>query len=218
MVVESYQEVLKDCKDFNPQVQLVAVSKKQPIKKIQSLIQAIPGVVLGESFLQEWLEKSQELTGDYKVHFIGNLQSNKIKKIVESFDVIESVGTDKHLTKISQVASGCSKKQAVYLQVNISNDESKAGFLEGELVDKFPSYLKLPNIEILGLMTITKNYEDKSLLVGDFQKMNSLRSLLSQKYNMPLKLSMGMSADYLLALEAGSDVVRVGSRIFGMRD
>ena len=197
---------------------LLVVSKKQSPERMQTLIDYQPGIQFGENYVQEFELKKPHLAGNYQVHLIGPLQSNKVRKAVSLFNVIQSVGSLKIAELISQEAEKQGKIQKVFLQVNISEDQGKAGFLRAEIEDLFFKIIALPNLEILGLMTITRFYSNIEDVVPDFQQMSSLRERILKRYQIPnLLLSMGMSADYDLAIKAGADLVRVGTSIFGER-
>ncbi len=197
---------------------LLAVSKKQPPEIVQMLIDQFPGIMIGENYVQEFAEKEKLLKGDFKAHLIGPLQSNKIKKAVSLFAVIQSVSSLKIAEQISKEATKINKVQQIYLQVNISEDLKKSGFAAEELLAIFPVIKDLPNVEILGLMTITKYYSKILDVLPDFEQMVRLRDNIGLKFGvLSLGLSMGMSSDYQLAVQAGADLVRVGTDIFGKR-
>ncbi len=226
IVLQNYQRVLDQIRAvakeqmLSPEkIKLLAVSKKQSTDLIQLLIDTYPGVLLGENYVQEYAEKSLVLKGDFQVHLIGPLQSNKVKKAVQLFDVIQSVSSWKIAELISKEAVKMNKIQKVYLQVNISKDQDKSGFLESELLLSIGKFRQLSGLEIIGLMTITKYYSNVTEVLPDFEQMAKLRDLLiADSQFESLGLSMGMSADYLLAVKSGADLVRVGTDIFGSRE
>jgi pyridoxal phosphate enzyme (YggS family) len=210
-------------------ITLVAVSKKQPAQKMMAYIEycrdrgALP--VFGESYLQEYLEKKKNLEGvSYKVHMIGRLQSNKVKQSVELFDVIESVSSQKLAEQVNEAAREIGKTQQVYIQVNISGDPSKAGFLADECLSFFDRHLKsYSNLDVRGLMTITRMYDTPELVRADFSELRDLREMIyAQKIfssgQNALELSMGMSADFDIAIEEGATVIRLGTALFGERN
>lgn len=210
-------------------VTLVAVSKTHPadrIRQISTLLteRGVP-VVIGENYVQEWREKSAAVPGPLKVHFIGTLQSNKCREAVELFDLIETIHKPdlaKELNKRSQQAG---KVQQGFLQVNISSDDDKSGFSVAALrafLDSSAS--KLPHLKVSGLMTITRFYERAEAVRPDFVALRELRDLIVRDYQghslltPALGLSMGMSADFPIAIEEGADFVRVGTALFGSRE
>lgn len=206
-------------------VQIIAVSKKQEANKMQDWInfckdQGI-SAVFGENYLQEYEKKAPVLSGDFETHFIGVLQSNKVRKSIELFEVIQTVHSDKLASLINTEALKQNKQQRIFLQVNISEDSKKSGFLIPDLIcfieDRLNNY---HSISLEGLMTITEFYSDNNLTKSDFKKLaelrEELRSMFPEKCH-SLKLSMGMSADFELAIEEGSDYVRIGTALFGER-
>ena len=224
MIIARYQEILKQIDESCQQVgrnsknvKLVAVSKRQELEKINQLLASDDTITLGENYVQEFAEKKADLIGSYEAHFIGPLQSNKAKKAVELFDVIQSVDSLKLFGKINKAAENLNKKQKVFIQVNISEDTNKSGFLAEDLKQQLDDIIAHAAIDVLGLMTITRYYSKREDVLPDFQKMNELRVDLQQDLGVKLLLSMGMSADYDLAIKAGSDLVRVGTAIFGAR-
>ncbi|MCL4135478.1 UNVERIFIED_CONTAM: hypothetical protein GTU68_035798 [Idotea baltica] len=176
-------------------------------------------IIFGENYVKEYADKKAELTGNFKTHLIGPLQSNKVKKAVEIFDCIQSVHSEKVLKLINKEAEKLNKEMDVFLQVNISEDEAKSGFQKEELVEIFNKDFinKLANINIAGLMCITAFYENKEDVRPDFIKMCEIKKELELSNNIKLELSMGMSADYQIAIEEGASMVRIGSSLFGER-
>lgn len=209
-------------------VTLVVVTKKQPATLVQAvaarlLARAVP-VVCGESYVQELAAKRAAFPPNSEIHLIGPLQSNKVRAAVELSDVIESVHSRKVLALVAASAQRCQKRQRVYLQVNISADPHKGGFTEGEV----EALLNEPGwpregVELEGLMTITALYDQPAQARPDFRRLADLRRRLRDAgvhrifRHEAIKLSMGMSADFEVAIEEGADLVRVGSAIFGER-
>jgi pyridoxal phosphate enzyme (YggS family) len=208
-------------------VTLVAVSKKQPVERVQAFLDLcvsqniVP--VLGENYIQEFKKKRAILTGAFKAHALGPLQSNKVKDAVALFDCIESVHSFEILEAINTQASRRGKVQEVLLQVNISKDGEKSGFTVDEvrsLVSKELPQAKA--IKCCGLMTITKAYENPADARPDFQALGKLREELvaigGPATAAMVELSMGMSADFEVAIEEGATIVRVGTALFGERE
>lgn len=199
---------------------LVAVSKSQPVKLMNEL-QAIYArnkktVIFGENYLQEFLHKIPDLTQPYSAHYIGRLQSNKIPEIIKHFDLIHSVGSTKHLGIIAKEAEKIGKIQNILLQVNVSEDPNKAGFNEAEISKAIDLARKLKGVHFKGLMTITELYDDPNCTKKDFKKLRALRDkLISDPQEQDL--SMGMSADFEIAISEGATIIRIGSAIFGER-
>lgn len=205
-------------------VTLICVSKKQPVSAMQALIDANlfagAGPVFGENYVQEFEDKQLLLDGPFAAHCIGNLQSNKVKKALRIFDVIETVDSEKLAAAIDREAHKTGRIMPVFLQVNISRDNGKAGFLPESLsLDFVRSLNALENLRLIGLMTVTRFYEEPEAARPDFIALRELRDSLQagDAELPPLLLSMGMSADFEIAIEEGANLVRVGSAIFGER-
>lgn len=198
-------------------VKLVAVSKNHPaeiIKEVYDLGQK----VFGENKVQELLEKQPVLPNDIEWHLIGHLQTNKVKYIAGFVAMIESVDSEKLLKEIDKEAAKSNRKIKVLLQVKIAKEETKFGLTIDEAKAIFDEYLlgTFPNIEIKGLMGMASFVDDESQIREEFSVLKNLFDELSQLK--PLEtLSMGMSGDFPLAIESGSNSVRVGSAIFGER-
>ena len=198
------------------QIKLVAVTKTQPMEKIQEFMKAaeetsLP-IILGENYVQEFREKSAALPRNTEAHLIGPLQTNKVKDAITLFDLIESVHSLKTLNEIQKRAKALSMIQKILLQVNISNDPSKSGFKPSEISNISPE--EYPNIKFSGLMTITAFYDEPELARPDFK---ALKVLSNQHIHLGPELSMGMSADYEIAIEEGATMVRIGTSLFGSR-
>jgi len=230
MVIDNYLQikadicqVLERIEQPDREVKLVAVSKKQPINSIQELIDYQDRVgddlILGENFVKEFTEKREVLVGNYISHFIGVLQSNKVSKAVQIFDLIETVGSIDLARLINKEAEKLGRVMPVYLQVNISLDQAKYGFQPDQLTLKLWDDLqKLKCLAVEGLMTITRWYSEAELARDDFKAMRQLKEQFQQEIGVEyLELSMGMSNDYQIAVEEGATVVRVGTTIFGER-
>lgn len=198
-------------------VKLVAVSKNHSaeiIKEVYDLGQK----VFGENKVQELLEKQPVLPNDIEWHLIGHLQTNKVKYIAGFVAMIESVDSEKLLKEIDKEAAKSNRKINVLLQVKIAKEETKFGLTIDEAKAIFEEYLleTFPNIEIKGLMGMASFVDDESQIREEFSILKNLFDELSQLK--PLEtLSMGMSGDFPLAIESGSNSVRVGSAIFGER-
>ncbi|MCG2791969.1 MAG: YggS family pyridoxal phosphate-dependent enzyme [Weeksellaceae bacterium] len=199
-------------------VKLVAVSKTNPADKIKELYD-LGQRAFGENKVQELLEKQIVLPNDIEWHLIGHLQTNKVKFVAGFISMIESVDSEKVLKEIDKEALKNNRKINVLLEVKIAKEETKFGLTADEAKDIFNNYLKgnYPNIEIKGLMGMASFGEDETQIREEFGVLKQLFNELSEQ--IPLEtLSMGMSGDFLLAIESGSNSVRVGSAIFGERN
>lgn len=172
-----------------------------------------------ESRAVEAIEKISKLPEEIKnnsvFHFIGHLQSNKVKKVVMNFDFIHSVDTLELAQKISDEALKIGKSQKIFLEINNANECQKFGFSRLNIFDYFENILKLPSIEVVGLMNMTPlgASEEESRLL--FQDLATLKDELNQKYGCNMtELSMGMSQDYKIAAEVGATYLRIGRKLF----
>lgn len=196
--------------------QLIGVTKTRTAEEANKFIELSKEKIIGENYIQEYVAKKNLLI-PHTSHFIGKLQSNKVKKAVELFDVIQTVESEKLALAVDKSAGQINKKQKIMLQVNISNDPKKAGCSKHEVLDLVDKILKLKNIEIVGLMTIILDINDQDLILKFYMEMAELKDKIYKLFNIRISLSMGMSDDYQLAVKAGSDFVRIGTYIFGDR-
>lgn len=198
-------------------VKLMVVSKHQPIELIEEAV-ATGLHVFGENKVQEGVEKVTHFLSNLEWHMIGKLQRNKVRKTLEYFDYIHGMESVKLMNYTNNVAIDLGKKVKVFLQVNIGREEQKSGFLAEELEQVFEQFLALENIEMVGLMCIPPVCNNPNEARKWFSQVRELRDKLSGLHKVPLsELSMGMSADYEIAIEEGATIVRVGSTIFGKR-
>ncbi len=212
--IKNYHQILAELKPFN--AQLVAVSKTKPIEAILEL-KKNGQVAFGENYVQELLEKA-EVVQDVDWHYIGHLQSNKVKSILPVVKLIHGVDSLKLLTEINKQAGKLNIIVDCLLQMFIASEETKFGlsFSEGNEIFNSPLPQELKNIRIKGLMGMASNTEDNTLIQSEFR---SLRKFYNEHINLGLDtLSMGMSSDYLIALQEGSNMIRIGSAIFGTRN
>ena len=173
----------------------------------------------GESRVIEAIEKIQklpeEIQNNSKFHFIGHLQTNKVRKAVEHFDVIHSVDTLKVAEKISESATEIGKIQNIFLQLNNAGEIQKSGFSKEELFSDFEKISVLPNIKILGLMNMAPLGAPESLLRTLFHGVRTMRDELEEKFSYKLpEMSMGMSQDYVIAAQEGATMLRIGRKLF----
>ena len=214
-IKQNYQDILSQL----PQnVKLVAVSKNHPSEKIKEVYD-LGQKVFGENKVQELLEKQPVLPNDIEWHLIGHLQTNKVKYIAGFVSMIESIDSEKLLKEVDKEALKNNRKINVLLQVKIAKEDTKFGLTTDEAKNIFNQYLEgnFPNIEIKGLMGMASFVDDETQIREEFSILKNLFDKLSQLK--PLEtLSMGMSGDFPLAIECGSNSVRVGSAIFGERN
>jgi pyridoxal phosphate enzyme (YggS family) len=198
-------------------VELVAVSKTHPAEVIQKAVNA-GHLVFGESKVQEAKTKIPELPSKLHWHFIGHLQSNKVRVALGLFEIIHSVDSEELLLQIESCANQLGTFPKVLLQVNVAGESSKFGFSPEKLFSKLDTILRAARVEILGLMTIPPLAQSAEESRKYFVRLRELRDRAEKEFRVSLPhLSMGMSGDYLVAVEEGATMVRVGSAIFGER-
>jgi pyridoxal phosphate enzyme (YggS family) len=203
-------------------VRLVCVSKFNPNESIIAAYETGERI-FGESKVQELCEKHETLPQDIIWHFIGHLQTNKIKYLVPFVSLIHGIDSYKLLAEIDKQAAKAGKTVNCLLQVHIAQEETKFGFSAQELLEtlKAGEWKALKNIRICGLMGMATYTENREQIRSEFRKLKSLFDEVKDNYfsdeSSFCELSMGMSDDYLIAIEEGSTLVRVGSSIFGQR-
>ena len=201
-------------------IRLISVSKQVPSGKIIEAYQA-GSKCFGENKVQEAVSKIEEINAqDISWHFIGHLQKNKIKYLDSRFELIHSIDSLSLAEKISTYCEGQNQRQAVLLQVNVSGEEAKFGMTPAELEDQLSTFGQLKGIQVQGLMTIPPQNSEAE---NSRQYFSALRVLRDKFQAMNIEgvelkeLSMGMTNDYLIAVEEGATLVRVGNAIFGQR-
>lgn len=204
------------------QVTLVAVSKTKPIEDILELYN-LGQRDFGENYVQELVDKQAQLPKDIRWHFIGHLQSNKVKYIAPFVHLIHGVDSLKLLKEINKEATKNNRTIDVLLQVYIAQEETKFGLDENELNSLISQLadLLMQNTRICGLMGMASFSDDIEKVRGEFQYLKTLFNKYASlsTINYPLStLSMGMSGDYKIAIEEGSTMVRIGSLLFGVRN
>ena len=206
-------------------VTLICVSKFHPIESIQAAYDCGERD-FGESRVQELLLKQQALPADIRWHFIGHLQTNKVKQIVPFVHMIHSVDSVRLLEVINREAEKIGRRIKVLLEVHVAKEDTKSGFMPEEITSLNTKLSTLNYIEICGIMGMATNTDDQTEWRRCFREIKSISNTLSpivQRVSHSLQsehpiISMGMSDDYLVAIEEGSTMVRIGSSIFGNRD
>lgn len=204
-------------------IKLVAVSKTFPAEIVAEAVRAGQRT-FGENYVQEALEKIATLKAgglNADFHFIGKLQTNKVKEVVGVFSLIHSVHKFDLAKKISKAAHAKNLRQDVLVQVNISEENSKSGAAATELETLCRQVSELPGLKLCGLMCIGEYVPEsaaRAARIKDFVQLRTLRDQLQESLGLQLpELSMGMSHDFELAIEEGATIIRVGSAIFGTR-
>lgn len=203
-------------------VRLVAVSKFHPVEKLTAAYEAGQRR-FGESRVQELLAKEPQMPADVEWHFIGHLQTNKVKQLVGKASLIESIDSERLLDIVDQESRKAGVTTRVLMQVHVAREETKFGFWPKELLDYFRArkFENLTNTHICGVMGMASNTDDEQRVSEDF-------AAIAKVYGDILELcpdlrgfdtlSMGMSGDWPLAVEQGSNMVRIGTAIFGERE
>ena len=194
--------------DKYPKANLMIVSKNRPTSSIREALNE-GALLFGENKVQEADAKFEELREEFlniNLHLIGPLQTNKVKQALKIFDVIQSVDREKLVKEISKNLTAATRTKNFYIQVNIGREDQKSG-VDPDNTKSFYDYAIDQGLNITGLMCLPPNNEDPNFF---FKKMIELRN----KINSDLLLSMGMSGDYLAALENKTDLVRIGSKFF----
>ena len=204
-------------------VKLVAVSKFNPSEAIMEAYQTGQRI-FGESRPQELLQKVQELPGDIQWHFIGHLQTNKLKMVLPYASLIHSVDSERLLMEINKYAVKNNLKVKCLLELFVAQEETKQGFSKEELMQLMEKLQQEPleGVEICGLMGMASFVEDEQQIRGEFAALKETFDQIREKYISTHpnfnELSMGMSGDYKIAVEMGSTMVRIGTTIFGARN
>lgn len=219
---QAYREIINELS--LQAANLVAVSKTKPIEDILQLY-SLGQRDFGENYVQEMEGKANQLPKDIRWHFIGHLQTNKVKYIAPFVHLIHAVDTLKLLKEINKQAVKNNRSIDCLLQVHIAREETKFGFSVAELEDLYQKnrdeLQELKNIKITGLMGMASLTDDWSRVRSEF---NLLKTIFDQLSGYPVAnsqlsvLSMGMTSDYKIALEEGSTMIRIGSLIFGERE
>ena len=202
----------------NKEVTLIAVSKTKPVAMLMEIYEA-GFKSFGENYVQEVTEKYEQMPKDIDWHFIGHLQSNKVKYIAPFVNLIHSVDSFKLLQEINKQAAKNNRVIDCLLQIYIAEEDTKSGMTEDECLEILQSdTLKtLANITIKGLMGMTTFTDNEIQIRKEFKKLKTFQLSLLTDYPFLQTLSMGMSGDYEIAIEEGSAMIRVGSKIFGPR-
>ena len=203
-------------------VRLVAVSKYHPASLIQEAYDAGQRI-FGESHVQELVAKHDALPKDIEWHFIGHLQTNKVKYIAPFVSLIHAVDSERLLIEIDKQAKRSGRTIPVLLQVHVAKETTKFGFTPDELLNFMENgdWRQYTNISFSGIMCMATNTDDEALIASEFEQAKTLFHRIKEKYFSDSdtfnECSWGMSGDYPIAIEHGSTLIRIGSMIFGER-
>ena len=198
-------------------VALVAVSKTKSVEEISQAYEAGQRV-FGENKIQEMASKWEELPKDIAWHMIGHVQSNKVKYMAHFVDLIHGVDSFKLLKEIQKQAIKHDRTIRCLIQIRIAEEETKFGLPEEELEALLKAAEDLPNVQIAGLMGMATFTDNQNQITFEFNKLKDLYDKVKSFSASMNTLSMGMSGDYSIAIECGSNMIRVGSKIFGERN
>ncbi len=216
--IDNYDKVLSEVKSISPQATLVLASKMVDKEVLEGLAAARPGVIYGENRVQELLSKYFEKEG-LTWQFIGRLQTNKVKYIVDKVSLIQSVDSLRLAEEIERRAAKIGKTMDILVEVNVGGEESKGGVPAGELFALLDAVKQMPHLRLKGLMSVLPA-EDEEALVPLYRQLFALyekvAALKAENFDVEY-LSAGMSGDYVVALKNGSNMVRIGSKVFGER-
>lgn len=212
------KEISENCGRGKEEIKLIAVSKTFPAKDISELYD-LGHRDFGENKVQELSEKEKELS-DKEIywHLIGHLQTNKVKYVIDYVSLIHSVDSIKLALEIQKRAAQSSKLIDILIQVNTSGEESKYGIEPGKAFKLYSEIKSFENIRVRGLMTIGKFTDNEDEIRMNFRNLRSLYNEIKVNNKDFKYLSMGMTSDYRIAIEEGSNMLRIGSAIFGDRD
>lgn len=219
-ILAQYQQV-KNTLPSN--VKLVAVSKFHPVEKIQAVYEGGQRI-FGESRAQELCNKTSLLPSDIEWHFIGHLQTNKIKHVIPHVSLIHGVDTFHLLAEIDKESGKANKVTRCLLQMHIAQEETKFGLSEQELHNLLASdsFRQMKHVQVCGLMGMASNTDNMDKVRNEFRGLKQLFDKTKKQFFAEnpsfCELSMGMSHDYTIAIEEGSTMVRIGTSIFGERE
>ena len=211
--VENYNKINKELQ--SAQVTLIAVSKTKSDEDIMTLYD-LGQRDFGENYVQELVEKESSLPKDIRWHFIGHLQSNKVKYLAPFVHLIHGVDSEKLVKEIDKQGKKLGKKIGCLLQMHIAQEETKFGFSEEELSQLNMSLYE--NVTVQGLMGMASFTKNETLVMQEFKNLHQVFEKMQAEDDAVQILSMGMSADYPTAIQQGSNMVRIGSLLFGERN
>ena len=215
---EEIQKVCLTSGRSEDEIKLVAVSKYFGIKAITEAKNS--GITnFGENKAQELRDKYKILGNDVIWHFIGTLQKNKVKYVVNAAALIHSIDSQPLIDEISKQAAKLNKVQDILLEVKTSSEETKSGIIGEEEIFKLAEYCTtIENINLIGLMTMAPLTDDEIAIRKSFRELGNLKDSMNKLGYKLTELSMGMTGDYKIAIEEGSTIIRIGTAIFGPRD
>lgn len=225
LILQKYNEIknnislLKEKYNINYDIEIIAVSKYSSLETIKNFLSLDLNLPLAESKAQSLRDRVGELENfkNLKWHFIGRIQSNKVKYIVKFADLIQSVDSIEMAKIINKEAEKNNKTQNILLQFNISNESQKGGFDLPDYKKVYQNILNLKNIKIKGLMGVASNSDNSNLIENEFESLNKIYNDINLEFNKNKIsiLSIGMTSDYHLAIKHGANMIRIGSGLLG---
>lgn len=219
-VVSNYDAILNEINELSQgKASLVLASKTVEQSVLKELVRQRKGILLGENKVQELLSKYFTAEG-LEWHFIGRLQTNKVKYIVDKVSLIQSVDSLRLAEEIEKRAGKIDKTMDILVEVNVGMEESKGGVLQEELFDLLEKIKEMPHLRLRGLMSVLPDQEETKLVPlyrRLFALYNRVKEIKAENFAVDC-LSAGMSGDYKIALQNGSNMVRIGSAVFGKRN
>lgn len=215
---QKIEEICRNCGREYSEITLIAVSKNNPISVIEEARNA-DQFHFGENKAQELRDKSEIIAHNIFWHFIGHLQTNKVKYAVKAAEMIHSVDSEKVLNEINKRAAHDKKRQKILFEVNTSDESNKFGIKDFDSLNRLvEKAFKLENVDPKGLMTMAPYTDDQNIIRECFVQLREWKKQLIEKGFNLTELSMGMTNDYEIAIEEGSTILRIGTAIFGERD
>lgn len=211
--IQRLQELKKELSGYN--ATLVAVSKTKPVEEIKQVYDA-GHKIFGENYVQELSDKHEQFPEDTEWHFIGHLQTNKIKYIANFVSLIHGVDTVNLLEELNRHAARHYRILDCLLQIYIAEEETKFGLDFSQATKLMEEMSIYKNINVKGFMGMATNTDDSRQITKEFLGLHHFYIDMKETYNLSV-LSMGMTSDYKIALDCGSNMVRIGSAIFGRR-
>ena len=200
------------------EITLIAVSKNNPLSAIEE-VEKCGLTQFGENKAQELRDKSEIKSDGVFWHFIGHLQTNKVKYVIKVSELIHSVDSAKVLEEINKRAESENKIQKILFEVNTADQSNKFGLKDFDSLEALINSAKeLPHVEVKGLMTMAPYTDDRDLIRECFIQLREWKEKLNEKGNKLIDLSMGMTNDFDIAIEEGSTIIRIGTAIFGERN
>lgn len=219
MIEENVKNLLESMPEHNPQgekITLIAAIKTQTVENINRAIRA--GIRdIGDNHAQEFRDKNDSILPEARRHFIGHLQTNKLKYLIGKVGLYQSIDRLEIAKALSEKSQKAGITSEILLQLNIGNEESKSGFDPDNAERAYLEVSALKNLKITGLMAMLPESDDEALLRSLATRMRETYDTLNAKYGGFVHLSMGMSGDWKLCVECGSNMIRLGTAIFGPR-